>query len=88
MSCSPWCRKVSDMTEQLNTHAHTILCLRGSMFLTYQLQMTVRPALSSVQRILRTRLPTQEVQVQSLGQEDPLEEKMATHSSVLARKIP
>ena len=26
--------------------------------------------------------------VQSLGQEDPLEERMATHSSVLAWKIP
>ena len=25
---------------------------------------------------------------QSLGQEDPLEEKMTTHSSILARKIP
>ena len=26
--------------------------------------------------------------VQSLGQEDPLEEEMATHSSILAWKIP
>ena len=30
----------------------------------------------------------QETQVQSLGQEDPLEKEMATHSSILARKIP
>ena len=29
-----------------------------------------------------------ETQVQSLGGEDPLEQKMATHSSILARKIP
>ena len=29
-----------------------------------------------------------ETQVQSLGQEDPLEEEMATHSSMLAWKIP
>ena len=28
------------------------------------------------------------MQVRSLGGEDPLEEEMATHSSVLARKIP
>ena len=28
-----------------------------------------------------------EIQVSSLGQEDPLEEEMATHSSVLAWKI-
>ena len=37
---------------------------------------------------LRTRLPTQEMQVRSLGQEDPLEEEMTTHSSILAWRIP
>ena len=30
---------------------------------------------------------TQEMQMQSLGQEDPLEEVMATHSSILAWEI-
>ena len=30
----------------------------------------------------------QEIQVRSLGQEDPLEEEMATHSSILAWRIP
>ena len=30
----------------------------------------------------------QEMQVQPLGQEDPLEEGMATHSSILAWRIP
>ena len=30
----------------------------------------------------------QETQVQSLGWEDPLEKKMATHSSILAWEIP
>ena len=35
------------------------------------------------------RLPTMwETRVQSLGQEDPLEKEMATHSSVLAWRIP
>ena len=35
------------------------------------------------------RLPAvRETQVQSLGQEDPLEKEMATHSSTLAWKIP
>ena len=29
----------------------------------------------------------QETQVQSLGQEDPLEEEVATHSSILAWRI-
>ena len=31
---------------------------------------------------------TQEMQVQSLGQEDPLEEGIPTHSSILAWRIP
>ena len=36
----------------------------------------------------RIRLPMQETQVSSLGWEDPLEEEMATHSSILAWEIP
>ena len=39
----------------------------------------------------RTCLPMQEMQemwVRSLGREDPLEKDMATHSSLLACKIP
>ena len=33
-------------------------------------------------------LTMQETWVQSLGQEDPLKKEMATHSSILAWKIP
>ena len=46
---------------------------------------------SQVAQWLRTHLPmkeTQEMGVQSLGQEDALEEGMATHSSILACRIP
>ena len=32
--------------------------------------------------------PMQETWVRSLGPEDPLEKEMATHSSILASKIP
>ena len=41
--------------------------------------------------VVKNLLPMQEVQetqVQSLGREDPLQEGMATHSSVLAWRIP
>ena len=31
---------------------------------------------------------TQEIQILSLGQEDPLEQEMITHSSILAWEIP
>ena len=37
---------------------------------------------------LPTLKETPETQVQPLGQEDPLEEGMATHSSILAWRIP
>ena len=37
---------------------------------------------------LPTNVGDIETWVQSLGQEDPLEEGMATHSSILARTIP
>ena len=37
---------------------------------------------------LLTMQETQETQVPSLGQEDPLEKGIATHSSILAGKIP
>ena len=41
--------------------------------------------------VLAVSLPMQEIEemlVGSLGQEDPQEEEMATHSSILAWKIP
>ena len=37
---------------------------------------------------LRIRLAIQGTQVQSLGGKDPLEKEMATHSSILAWRIP
>ena len=37
---------------------------------------------------VKNLLATQETQVQSLGQEDLLEKGMATHSSILFRRIP
>ena len=42
----------------------------------------------SVVKNLPAMQETQDMQVQSPGQEDPLEEEMATHSSVLAWKNP
>ena len=42
---------------------------------------------SAVKNLPVVREP-QETQVQSLGQEDPLEEEMGTHSSILAWRIP
>ena len=53
-----------------------------------QLDTTEQLSLSQVAQWLRICLPGQEMQVQSLGQEDPLEEERAIHSALLAWKIP
>ena len=39
-------------------------------------------------QLVKNLAAMQETQVPSLGREDPLEEKMATHSSILAWEIP
>ena len=43
---------------------------------------------SLVARLVKNLPAVQEIWVQSLGQEDPLEKEMANHSSILAWKIP
>ena len=43
---------------------------------------------SLIARLVKNLPTMQETWVQSLGQEDPLEEEMATHSSILAWRIP
>ena len=49
----------------------------------------VSPVRASLVAQTVKRLPTMlETQVRSLGREDPLEKEMATHSSILAWKIP
>ena len=47
-----------------------------------------RPAASLVVQTMRNLPAMQETWVQSLGLEDPLEKGMATHSSILAWRIP
>ena len=42
---------------------------------------------SLVAQMVKNLPAVQETQVQSLGQEDPLEKRMATHSSILAWRI-
>ena len=44
--------------------------------------------LIALAQMVKNMAAMQEIQVLSLGQEDPLEKRMATHSSILAWKIP
>ena len=39
-------------------------------------------------QIIKNMAAIQETQVQFLGQKDPLEKGMATHSSILAQRVP
>ena len=48
----------------------------------------ILPALTSGASLVKNLPAKQETRVQSLGKEDPLEKGMATHSSILAWRIP
>ena len=43
---------------------------------------------SLVAQVVKCLIAVPETRVRSLGQEDPLEKEMATHSSILAWRIP
>ena len=76
----PWGHKELDTTDWLRTHTSfaTLFCFCLQSF----------PASSLVAQTVK-RLPTmQETRVWPLGQEDPLEKEMATHSSTLAWEVP
>ena len=62
-------------------------CLLGPSYLLSKLKPLGIPS-GSVVKNLPVMQELQETQVLSLGQEDPLEEGMATHSSILAWRIP
>ena len=53
-----------------------------------QLRPQLSGMLSLVAQIVKNLPAMQETWVRSLGQEDPLEKEMATHSSILAWRIP
>ena len=57
-------------------------------FLNYSLFSVHLASTSLVAQRLNRRLAMRKIWVRSLGREDPLEKEMATHSSILAWKIP
>ena len=79
---SSWVCQESDITKRLNTHTIKLLImpLRGvSKYLC---------ATHMVAQMVKNPPAMQETWVPSLGREDPLREGMATHSSILAWRIP
>ena len=58
------------------------------LFSLWKLQIFSLPLALLVAQAVKRLPATWETRVRSLGQEDPLEKEMATHSSILAWKIP
>ena len=74
--------------------AEAMLCqlllpdLREGHFLLLVFKPSWSPRASLVAQTVKNQPAMQETRVQSLGQEDPLEKGMTTHSSILAWRIP
>ena len=83
MDREAWCAGVteSDMTEQLNWTDWIWVWIDLSCFLCDLWRCTLTQTVKNLPAM-------QETWVRSLSQEGPLEKKMATHSSILAWKIP
>ena len=58
----------------------------GILFFSFDLKEVIRASL--IAQLVKNLPAMQETQVRFLGQEDPLEKEMATHSSILAWRIP
>ena len=76
---SPWDLRESDMTEQLNWTELNCILLHELLDLSF---------MSLVAQMVKNLPAMWETQFQSLGQKDPQEKGMATHSSILAWRIP
>ena len=62
--------------------------LRGHQGITCSFKKFLTAGASQVAQRLKHMPAMRETWVRSLGQEDPLEKEMATHSSILAWRIP
>jgi len=71
-----------------NLHHSTFQLIYPFFHLSYSVIDYLYCIFSLVAQLVKNLSAVQETRVQSLGQEDPLEEEMATHSSILAWKIP
>ena len=83
---SPWGCRVRQVRSD-----RACMCIYSRVYMSITTSPFIPPLPSMVSLVVQTvkHLPaTRETQVQSLGQEDPLEKEMATHSSTLAWKIP
>ena len=81
-----WLRRESYNSLSLQGQAR--ICGTSGVFCHYNILLVWIDSVSLVAQTVKNLPAMQETQVQSLGQKDPLEEGMATHSSILAWRIP
>ena len=89
IKCSCACRTFKYNFTQLPNEVYTILLSLLSnpiLFCFMPILLCVQDVL--VAQMIKNLLSIQDTQVQSLGRGDPLEEGMATHSSMLAWRVP
>ena len=67
---------------------HRVLLTSMYLLLYIGKRKILRQREAPVAQMIKNLPAMQEMRVQSLGQEDPLEKEMATHSSILAWEIP
>ena len=66
---------------------HLLSGIRG-VFCLFVCFLSLFCLFNLIAQSVKNLLAVQETQVRSMGREDPLEKEMATHSSILAWKIP
>ena len=82
--CQP---QTSDRETEPHGYSPVVSPHRVSHVISFGLDLSYQKSSLVAQRV--KNLPAmQQIRVQSLGQEDPLEKEMATHSSTLAWEIP
>ena len=81
---------MTSLLMSFNKQLLSIFSVENSLFYIYNILnlFTKYQGASLVAQLVKNLPAMQETQVQFLGQEDPLEKEMATHSSILAWRIP
>ena len=82
--CPGW----GEIATILDLFLTDLILYRNDVYTVLKVKQYFQSLASLVTQWLRKCLPMQEMWAQSLGQEDLLEEGMATHFSILAWKIP
>ena len=84
----PCGHKESDRAEQLNWYIHTCIYIYMYIHTYVYIHTDIYRGASLVAQLVKNLPAVQETWVWSLGREDPLKEGMATHSSILAWRLP